>query len=458
MKKIKILIILAVCACFLALSLWLGWSWYDTHVDRSGWIHHDGMVMYADFYGDLVTGWHQIGASRYYFNEDHAMHTGWLDTDGGRCYLGEDGILRTHWQTIGDDRYFFDEHGFLQTGWQTLDGTRYYFLPDGTLASGWQETETGTCFFGENGTPTTGWLTWEANSFLFDEQGFLMTGWQTQDGNRYYFGENGEALSGWLDWEGNRYYLDANFTMVSGWQKLDEKLYYFSENGTLYTGWLEEGTYRYYFLHDGTMATGKQEIDGKTCYFTPAGIEVLLVNPWNPLPGDFAPQLVETENGFRVDDLCLDSLEAMMAAMRAEGLLPMFSSAYRSKSHQSSIWQSYVNQHIAAGYTEAQANRMTASYVAVPGTSEHHTGLAVDIVGYDYFYDGHHGSTKAVQAWLAEHCWEYGFILRYTKEKQSITGFAPETWHFRYVGKEVAMDMKDTGLCLEEYLGAACAQ
>jgi D-alanyl-D-alanine carboxypeptidase len=107
-----------------------------------------------------------------------------------------------------------------------------------------------------------------------------------------------------------------------------------------------------------------------------------------------------------------------------------------------------------AGHDEATANAMTASFVAVPGRSEHHTGLAVDIVGYDYTYGTYPGSTRAVQAWLKEHCWEYGFILRYTEEKVHLTGYAAETWHFRYVGVEVSMAMKDTGLCLEEYLGA----
>jgi D-alanyl-D-alanine carboxypeptidase len=81
--------------------------------------------------------------------------------------------------------------------------------------------------------------------------------------------------------------------------------------------------------------------------------------------------------------------------------------------------------------------------VAVPGTSEHHLGLAVDIIG------------KAAQDWLSVHCWEYGFILRYTGDKAAITGIIDEPWHFRYVGTEVSMDMKGSGLCLEEYLGAA---
>ena len=90
-----------------------------------------------------------------------------------------------------------------------------------------------------------------------------------------------------------------------------------------------------------------------------------------------------------------------------------------------------------------EARKKALETVAVPGTSEHQMGLAVDISG------------EEANAWLAEHCWEYGFILRYTEEKAEITGITNEPWHFRYVGREISMDMKDSGLCLEEYLGAA---
>ena len=83
--------------------------------------------------------------------------------------------------------------------------------------------------------------------------------------------------------------------------------------------------------------------------------------------------------------------------------------------------------------------------MALPGSSEHHLGLAVDLLGDDAI------------AWLQAHCWDYGFILRYTEEKQAITGIVDEPWHFRYVGTEVSLDMKDSGLCLEEYLGAAAS-
>ena len=90
-----------------------------------------------------------------------------------------------------------------------------------------------------------------------------------------------------------------------------------------------------------------------------------------------------------------------------------------------------------------EARKKALETVAVPGTSEHQMGLAVDIVG------------EEANVWLGEHCWEYGFILRYTEEKAEITGITNEPWHFRYVGREISMDMKDSGLCLEEYLGAA---
>ena len=322
----------------------------------------------------------------------------------------------------------------MSTGWETIQDIRHYFLPDGRLATGWQETGEGRCFLDENGTPATGWFTWDDARYYLNEQGTPITGWQTVDNDRYCF--------------------DSFGVMLTSWQTIDGTRYHFQPSGIMSTGWLEDGEYRYYFFPDGHLATGKQELDGKTHYFTPAGMEILLVNPWNPLPVDYDPTLVQIEDGFRVDVRCHAALEAMMSAMRSEGLYPKFSSAYRNRAEQSRIWDNYVNRYLAAGYTQAQANAMTASYVAVPGTSEHHTGLAVDIVGYDYYYGTHPGSTKAVQRWLAEHCWEYGFILRYTEEKQAITGFAPEDWHFRYVGVEVAMAMKDTGLCLEEYLAA----
>ena len=94
------------------------------------------------------------------------------------------------------------------------------------------------------------------------------------------------------------------------------------------------------------------------------------------------------------------------------------------------------------GMTYQEAYEETLKTVALPGTSEHQLGLSADLTG------------KEANKWLAEHCWEYGFILCYPEGKKDITGIINEPWHFRYVGTRVSLDMKDTGLCLEEYLGA----
>ena len=90
--------------------------------------------------------------------------------------------------------------------------------------------------------------------------------------------------------------------------------------------------------------------------------------------------------------------------------------------------------------------------MAIPGTSEHQLGLAVDIVDkHSQVLDNSQADTPA-QQWLMEHSWEYGFILRYPEGKSEITGIIYEPWHYRYVGKEAAAEIHELGLCLEEYL------
>lgn len=109
---------------------------------------------------------------------------------------------------------------------------------------------------------------------------------------------------------------------------------------------------------------------------------------------------------------------------------------------------------MAQGLSQTEAQKQAATEAAVPGTSEHQLGLAVDLVDASYqVLDEAQASTPA-QQWLMAHCWEYGFILRYPAEKQDITGIIYEPWHYRYVGRDHAQAIRQSGQCLEEFLQA----
>ena len=179
---------------------------------------------------------------------------------------------------------------------------------------------------------------------------------------------------------------------------------------------------------------------------------LLLVNPWNPLPTDYSLSLTELKNGLSVDSRCYPDLQAMMDACRADGLSPVICSAYRTQEYQEKLFQNKVDRLIAQGYSEADAPVEAGKSVAVPGTSEHQLGLAVDIVDINNQHLDETQESTAVQKWLMEHSWEYGFILRYPNDKSEITGIIYEPWHYRYVGHEDAEQIHSLGVCLEEYL------
>ena len=362
------------------------------------------------------------------------MATGWLELENNRYYLGKTGATVSGWQDVDGLTRYFDDNGALHRGWLEADGIRVYLDEEGCIRTGWLDTDEGRYYLDDNGSPVTGIVTLDGLEYRFREDGTLLTGWTEVDGIRCYFSDDGQLLTGWQDIDGSRYYL--------------------SEDGSVYTGWLEIGEYDYYLHADGKAAVGPTEIDGKTLYFTPKGIHVVLVNPWNPVPEDWEVDHVDIDWGLTVDRRCYDAMEAMLEDCRKAGCYPDIAAAYRSLEKQQNIWNMYYNRYRNQGYSKDDALKLTQSRVATPGTSEHHLGLALDITGKEYYYSGYAGSSDKVQEWLAEHCWEYGFILRYTAEKEAITGIMEEDWHFRYVGTEVSLDMKDSGLCLEEYLGA----
>ena len=453
-KQRKSLIIL--CSVLgVILTLMIGWTIFDRTVDRSGWSLNDGLYSYRDFHGRKVSGWQQIDGCTYYFDDNSIMFTGWLEQEGNRYYFGEDGIMTTGWGRIAQIQHFFDDDGTMHTGWLQINDKQYYLDPE------------------ENGAMVYGWLHLYGSSHYFDEAGALIHGWQEIDGNTYYFqGDRGIMATGELEIDGKHYQFDAaDGVMFTGWEETEDgrryygedgaqafgwteiaaRPYYFDENGLTKRGWHQEGEYRYYLLEDGSAATGPLEIEGQTYYFTPQGIHVVLVNADNPVPDYYKVELKNFLPWHDVADVAFEPLTRMLEDCKAAGYEYEFNSADRSSKTQEDILWARSQEHIDIGYEPDEAYAEARKTVALPGTSEHHLGLAVDILNVS-------NAQKKALDWLGEHCWEYGFILRYAEEKAHITGIVSEPWHFRYVGTRVSMAMKDSPYCLEEYLGAPAVQ
>ncbi len=446
-KQRKMLIDLCI-VLGIILTLTTGWAIYDKTVDRSGWIHKDGLYAYKDFHGKKVSGWLDLEGDTYFFGPDCIMVTGWQDLDGSRYYFGTDGIMDTGWKSIDGLRYFFGSDGILCTGWLDLEENRYYLGTDGAMVTGWQVLGQHTYYFDEEGIMATDWRVLDGETYYFQPTGDLVTGYVTLEEKNYYFLDNGIMFYGWEETEHGRRYYARDGAQVFDWAEIDEKWYFFGQEGFAHTGWYQDGEYIYYFLEDGSAAAGPHEINGQLYHFTPKGIMVVLVNGDHSVPDYYKPELETFRPWHQVAAVALEPLKQMLADCEAAGYPYEFNSAYRSIQTQSDILYTRTQEHIALGYSEAEAYEQARLTVALPGTSEHHLGLAVDVLNVE-------NAARQALEWLGAHCWEYGFILRYTEEKAAITGIIHEPWHFRYVGTRVSMEMKDSGLCLEEYLGAA---
>lgn len=179
---------------------------------------------------------------------------------------------------------------------------------------------------------------------------------------------------------------------------------------------------------------------------------LLLANAENPLPQDWSIQTEEVQNGYEMDKRAAPAMRDMIQAAKEDGVELMLCSAYRSIEKQQQLFDRSQQAYMAQGMSEEEAYAKTATETAIPGTSEHQTGLAADIVTPTYqMLDAGFADTPAGQ-WLSEHAAEYGFVLRYPQDKQEVTGIIYESWHYRFVGKTHAKLMKESGLCLEEYL------
>lgn len=177
------------------------------------------------------------------------------------------------------------------------------------------------------------------------------------------------------------------------------------------------------------------------------GWNLILVNSKHRIPKGYEVELIRLSNGKQVDERIYPELQEMFDAARANGLHLFVAEGYRTQKEQQQLLDEKIEEYKNEGYPRAEAEELARQWVAVPGTSEHQLGIAVDINA-----DNAGSSDDEVYTWLAENSWQYGFIRRYPPDKTEITGTIYEPWHYRYVGKEAAREIASSGVCLEEYL------
>lgn len=187
-------------------------------------------------------------------------------------------------------------------------------------------------------------------------------------------------------------------------------------------------------------------------------LKYILVNDHQPLPESYQPDLVETKNGHLVHKEIKASLENMINDAKNEGIELIICSAYRDYEKQARLVDNSIKRYMNEGYDYKEAYFKTRNYLAVVGRSEHHTGLAVDLVGISYQALDEGQANTPENKWLNENAHKYGFIVRYPKEKGELTGILHESWHFRYVGEPAAAFIKENQLCLEEFIALAYTQ
>ena len=357
---------------------------------------------------------------------------GWTEENGQRYYHLADGSAATGWQTIDDLQYYFNSDGTMASGWLELDGKRYYLREKGSMVTGWLSLEGSRYYLGDDGAAAVGPTDIDGTVYLFDDSGLLASGLIEADGRQYLSDEQGRPLSGWVEIEGTKHYFD--------------------ENGCMATGWVTIGSFHYYFYEDGTPATGETDVDGKTWFFASNGQELPLVNPWHYVPEDYTVELTEINANHQIASIAYADFEEMMTDCRNAGLDPAICSSYRTQEYQQTLFQRKVEYYLGKNHDQEEAEELAGQSVAVPGTSEHQLGLALDIIDNSNWNLDESQAKTATQKWLMENSWRYGWILRYPDGKSEITGIIYEPWHYRYVGREVAAEIHELGVCLEEYL------
>ena len=320
------------------------------------------------------------------------------------------------------------------SGWVKQDGSWYYFDGNGNpVKNAWQ----GSYYLKADGKMAQSeWIydsSYQAWYYLKSDGSYAKNAWQ----GSYYLKSNGKMAQGEWVYDSSYqawYYLKSDGSYArNAWQGS----YYLKSNGKMAVNeWVDGG--RYYVDGSGlwksnSNSNSNTKVTNKGLYYSVQGKydEILVVNKHYPLSKDYNPGENPTAKA---------AFLKLIAQMQKEGYAVSNNySGFRSYGTQAQLYQSYVNRE-----GQAAADR----YSARPGYSEHQTGLAFDVMGTN----GRLVEDAGAAQWLLDHAADYGFVVRYLKGKESVTGYMHEEWHLRYVGKE-AKEIAASGLTLEEYYG-----
>lgn len=180
--------------------------------------------------------------------------------------------------------------------------------------------------------------------------------------------------------------------------------------------------------------------------------KLVLVNKQHTIPEDYEFTLGTIKGSMRCDERVIEPLTQMFSAAKSDGVNLVVCSPYRDVERQEYLFERKVKNYQSQGMSYMEAYKKASVAVTLPGASEHQIGLALDIISDTYAtLDSGFAETDAGK-WLAEHSWEYGFILRYPLGKEEITGIQFEPWHFRYVGRDAAEVITAQNITLEEFV------
>lgn len=200
-----------------------------------------------------------------------------------------------------------------------------------------------------------------------------------------------------------------------------------------------------------SLSEGDAGVSNSETGFDASDWKLVLVNKQHPIPDDYSFTLGNLSSYMQCDERIIEPLLSMMKKAQEDGVTLVICSPYRDSEKQEKLFNRKINAYMKKGYSYMDAYKLSSQAVTVPGSSEHQIGLAIDLItkGYNTLDEGF-AETEAGK-WLKEHCDEFGFILRYPKDKEYITGIEWEPWHFRYVGNAAASVIMEQNISLEEF-------